>query len=116
MNNSVLFYDDNCSICLKFRNKIEELAPQGLIKFKDINNPECPPFEADKEELTFIDSHGNIHRGFNAVLTIAEIIPALRRFAPLMRSRLINKAGKGVYKFISDNRKRFCRTCGGRRR
>lgn len=110
-NSSILFFDKDCRLCIKFKDKLEELAPKESIIFKDINEFKSSNLESKKNELTFIDSNKNITSGYMAVLAIAEVLPSIRKFVPLMKTTLVSKAGNSVYNMVSRNRKRFCSSC-----
>ena len=108
-----LFFDGNCSLCVKTVKKIQVFDLFGWIEpvdFSQLKPGEFPAelsFESCKSEMKLLESDGKISGGFLAVRRIAQKLPLLFPILPFLYIPGAKPIGSRLYEWIAKNRYLF---------
>lgn len=113
----ILLYDDNCTLCTRFKQSLERLSGAEQITFVSIHDNEIyeklPEISKDEcqKELHFIDRNNNIFKGANAILELKKEFPLVEKFAWLIESGMGEKAINYFYKMANKYREMALKEC-----
>lgn len=116
-----LIYDDECTLCNRFKKGIELLDIKKVIRYIPVGDEgiyfEYPELQRElcEEEIHLIDKDRNIYAGGEVVSFLIGLFPAAQKFAWLLDSDSSRKVIDSFYEKINDMRKLKkvgCRDCG----
>jgi predicted DCC family thiol-disulfide oxidoreductase YuxK len=117
----ILIFDDECTLCNRFKKGIELLDIKKLIRYVPVGDDriyfEFPELNKElcEEEIHLIDIDRNIYAGGEVVRFLIGLFPTAQKFAWLLDSDSSRKAIDSFYGRISDMRKlkkTGCPSCG----
>ena len=111
-----IYYDGNCFLC---RTSMTLIAMADIMKrirfvpYQNLNEmPSGCQLEQFELEVHMVDSKNNYFSGFNAVRKLITTLIPLIPLSPLIWIPGVDKMGNKIYRFIANNRKKFCcRSC-----
>lgn len=121
MKKHVLFYDSECSLCLRFKKAMEFLDLNSEIEFVSIHNEEAferfPNVNRDEcfETIHLLTSSDEIITGGDVLDFLIKLSPGVKKYAWLLESQAARTAMDAFYNRLNDMRimkKRRCFTCG----
>lgn len=82
----VIFYNAECSVCTRLKERLEKSAAAAELQFLDANTAELPPGLNRVEVLedVYIIDDGVVYRAGYAIPRIARRFRSLRSIAPLL--------------------------------
>lgn len=116
----ILIYDNECSLCTRFKKAIEILDTKNKIKFVVVSDPaiylEHPELNQEEcEEVVHLIHEGKIYRGGEVITELAKSFPGVQKFAWLLDSDAGQGAMSAFYNQINNMRvmkKHGCFRCG----
>ena len=120
----IIFYDEDCTLCTRFKQGIELLDSKKSIKFRSIYEKEVyeeyPQLNFDDcENEVHMIADGKVFRGPEVIEELIKTLPAVKKFAWLIERDSARSALDAFYGQINDMRgmqKRKCFRCGSKRR
>lgn len=120
----IIFYDEDCNLCKRFKQAIELIDSKGNIKFRSIYDEsvyeEFPQLNfSDCEEEVHMISEGKVYRGGEVIEELLKTLPAVKKFAWLIEKDSTKSALDAFYGQINDMRgmqKKKCFRCGSKRK
>lgn len=115
----VLIYDDECTLCNRFKKGIELLDLKKSIRYVPVGDEniyfEYPELNRElcEEEIHLVDKEHNIYAGGEVVRFLIGLFPTAQKFAWLLDSDSSRKAIDSFYGRISDMRKLKKTGCPG---
>lgn len=119
-NKAHLFFDDECPLCLRFKQALERVPGTEHIEMISIHSERMNEFtDLDKEdchaEVHLITSEGKILKGSEVAIYLVEQFPGVSKFSWLLDSDVGQRALKKMYDIASKYRKhyanRHCSNC-----
>lgn len=116
----ILLFDDDCPLCLRFKQSLERLSGHEAITKVSIHDKEVYQvftqinFESCKESVHFIEVNGEVFKGSDAVQKMIHHLPAVESFGWLADSEVGKKAIQYFHDMAEHYRKQLqkgCRTC-----
>lgn len=110
MNKLIVFYDNWCPKCNRFKNLIKKLDLLNLIFFEELrNNIENESYKYIDKSLALQEmasyNKGNWNYGFSSIFLILLRIPLFWLTIPLFYILKLTGLGQFLYKQLSINRK-----------
>ncbi len=101
------YYDGRCPMCSAIIDGVRKSDAAGGFDMRDMHRSGRLPFEraAIEKEIHVTDADGNVYRGAEAVLKIAEEFPRYRMLTRLARLPPARAAAPAVYAFVAANRR-----------
>jgi predicted DCC family thiol-disulfide oxidoreductase YuxK len=101
------YYDGKCPMCSAIMGGVLQSDAADRFAARDMHRPGKLPFErsAIEKEIHVTDGAGNVYRGADAVLKIAEQFPRYRVLTRLARLPPARIASPVVYGFVAANRR-----------
>ena len=123
MNESkiTLIYDDECTLCNRFKKGIELVDINKIITYVPVADEalyiEYPQLKREEceDEIHLVDGDGRIYVGGEVVRFLIGLFPAAEKLAWLLDSDSSRKVIDSFYGKINDMRKSIktgCRDCG----
>jgi predicted DCC family thiol-disulfide oxidoreductase YuxK len=109
----IVFYDGLCRICRRARGSLGRFAPAGAVRFVDVNDSvELARFPemvgADVRGQMYVrEPGGAVSGGFDALVALAPLMPAVAWLSPLLRVSPVRAVGRRAYRWVADNRYRL---------
>jgi predicted DCC family thiol-disulfide oxidoreductase YuxK len=106
----LIFYDARCTICQRSRQFVERMRPTAPLRFIDINDRAAlshyPQISvADTQgQMHVLDPAGHVTGGFDAMITLAGLVPATAWLTPILRLRPVTAIGRAAYRWFASNR------------
>jgi predicted DCC family thiol-disulfide oxidoreductase YuxK len=116
-----LIYDDQCTMCTRFKMSLEFLDLNKSINFVPLHDPKIqeqyPELTIDilKESVHFVSSEGVIYKGSEAVSELIKNYPGVSKFAWLLDSDQGKKTMAFFYEKLNELKNKItedCNTCG----
>lgn len=120
----IIFYDDDCTLCKRFKQAIELIDSSKSVTFRSIYEEEIYEefpqldFDACEEEVHMIHE-GKIYKGSQVIEELIKVIPGVKKFAWLIEKDSARSALDAFYGQINDMRgmqKKKCFRCGSKKR
>ncbi len=116
----ILIYDNECSMCSRFKKGLELLDIENKIQFFAVTDPavylEYPELnQEDCEEEVHLINEGKVYRGGEVITELLKHFPAVKKFAWLLDNEATQKAAKAFYGQLNTMRqmkKHGCFRCG----
>ena len=112
-----VFYDGQCTFCIRVINILRVLDIRERIKFFDLRSPEVyknfPEFNIDdlSKEMYLKSGSGAVYKGFFSFRHLTHAVPALYPLMLLFYFPGASFFGPKIYNYIAQNRFRFS-SCG----
>lgn len=118
----ILFYDEDCVLCKRFKQGLELLDREKKITFRSIYDEkvyeEFPQLKFDECEADVHLIHaGQVYRGGEVIEQLITILPGVKKFSWLIEKESAKTAIDAFYGQISDMRamqRKKCFRCGTR--
>ena len=119
----ILFYDDECSFCYRFKQALEHYDEENSLLFYSIRDEqtyeEFPFLDPEKchDQVHLINPEGDIFVGPDVIAEIVKIIPKVSKLTWLLDNQASKKALDLFYGAVNNLRKskvnpcRKCRDC-----
>lgn len=113
----LLVYDDQCSLCLRFKTALDRLPGTDVIckisvhdqrvydLYPELNKEEC------LKEVHLIDQNHKILKGVEVITFLLEQFPGVEKFAWLLESNMGQKALGFFNKIIESYREELQKDC-----
>ena len=114
----ILFYDDGCPLCRRFKAAIESWDSDALIEVVDLADAETQErfrnqdLSSAREQLTVCDRLGNLSHGVEALRRLTHLLPGIRRLTWAYRLPGVMPAVGKLYRAVHRRRKQLCLKCG----
>jgi predicted DCC family thiol-disulfide oxidoreductase YuxK len=109
----IVFYDGQCRICRRARRTLERFGPTAPLRFVDVNDgtelarfPEMAGADV-RGQMYVREPGGAISGGFDAIVALAPVLPAVAWLSPVLRLRPVRAVGRRAYRWVADNRYRL---------
>ncbi|EQC49567.1 PF04134 family protein [Bacteriovorax sp. BSW11_IV] len=111
-----LFYDEECPLCLRFKQALERVPGTEHIKMVSIHSEEMNTFyDLDKEDchnvIHLINEKGEILKGPEVANYLAHQFPMVSKFSWLLDSEVGKKALNKMYEIANKYRKHYSKNC-----
>ena len=118
----LVLYDGGCRLCTRSKRWLTRLDWRGRLRLADITTEwdrlsRVHPtlrFEACTRSMDVVAPDGRITSGFDALRTIAWVVPTLTWLAPLLYFPGVPFVGRRVYGFVARHRACHAPTPGPR--
>ncbi|MBI2519354.1 MAG: DUF393 domain-containing protein [Bdellovibrio sp.] len=113
----ILLYDDECPLCLRFKQAMERLPGHESINKISIHDQEIyqvlnqVTYEQCQQSVHFIEVNGEIFRGVEAVQKLMHHLPAVKEFGWLAESEMGKRAVNYFYDMAEHYRKKLQNRC-----
>ncbi|MAZ47827.1 MAG: hypothetical protein CME65_04650 [Halobacteriovoraceae bacterium] len=120
----VIFYDEDCILCKRFKQALQLIDSKKQINFRSIYDEnvylEYPQltFEQCEQEIHML-SEGKVFKGGEVIQELLKVIPGVKKFAWLIEKDSSKSALDAFYGQINDMRgmqKKKCFRCGSKRK
>jgi len=105
----LLFYDGSCGLC-RHLAAFASWATSGRVQRVDAADtrlmsgfPELPPHQA-MQSVHLLTPSGRLYRGYDAVVALVALLPAMRWLSIIMGTDLARRIGWAVYEWITEHR------------
>jgi len=115
----LLLFDDECALCLRFKQGLEMIDRDDQIQKESLHNPEVyeafPQLSPEqcRQAVHLIDEEGNIHAGGDVVVYLSRIVPGVSKFAWLLESERGRQASQLFYDKVNEYRTKYAKGCSG---
>lgn len=115
----VLFYDDQCTLCLRFKMALDRLPGTDSISKMSIHDDEVyrifPNLKKDECEkvVHLIDEKNTVLKGPEVITYLLEKFPGVEKFAWLLESNMGQKAIQFFNKIVENYREELQNDCPG---
>jgi predicted DCC family thiol-disulfide oxidoreductase YuxK len=119
-NSEIILYDENCSLCKRFKDALERIPGTEKIKMISVHDEHIyhsfPQLDKNEclKEIHFLDSNLNVFKGKDAVTQIIKKFPLAEKFSWLVESEMGQKAinyFNEVAKSYRDHLIKDCKNC-----
>lgn len=117
---AILFYDSECSLCLRFKQALDRLPGTNKIQKVSIHGPDAfanhPELSLEKcsKEVHLVDENGKILVGEEVIEYLISSFPGVEKFAWLLESGMGQKAVEyfnTIAKLTRETLRKRCSTC-----
>jgi predicted DCC family thiol-disulfide oxidoreductase YuxK len=116
-NSEIILYDENCSLCKRFKEALERIPGTEKIKMISVHDeyifnsfPQLDKNECLKE-IHFLDSNLNVFKGKDAVTQIIKRFPLAETFSWLVESKMGQKAINYFNEVAKSYREHLIKDC-----
>ena len=102
-----VYYDGDCPMCASLMSGVRGSPKAGAFGLHDMRRARSMPFARDavERQIHVTDAAGEVHRGPDAILLIAEQYPRLAPLARAARAPPLFIFAPLVYRFVAANRR-----------
>lgn len=113
-----LFYDSECSICVRLKSAVSRLDREGIVELIDLHNkdvcsrfPDLDPVRA-LTELTAVDHRGEFFCGGAVLQRLGNLLPGIRHLNWVYQLPGMISGVSMTYRILNRQRRRLCLKCG----
>jgi predicted DCC family thiol-disulfide oxidoreductase YuxK len=117
----IVFFDPDCSLCLRIKKSIEYLDRKKMIHFMPLTSPavfeHLPPateIEVLRETIHMLNPTGVLVTGHQVIDELMPLIPGVRRLAWMLESDSMQRMKKSFHRALEKHRKES--SCCGQKR
>ena len=109
----LLIYDDQCSMCLRFKQGLERLDLNHEINYVPLSNTHIfnlfpqVSLDACKAKVHLIKADGSVITGSEVVTEVIKVIPGVARLAWLLETEVGKSASAFFYEHVESIRKKL---------
>jgi predicted DCC family thiol-disulfide oxidoreductase YuxK len=116
---AILFYDSECTLCLRFKQSLDRLPGTDVIIKKSVREEstftDYPQLDRQNclKEVHLLKPDGTIIKGSDVITFLLEQFPGVKHFAWLIESEMGQKAVAFFNDTVEQYRKAMVNQCGG---
>jgi predicted DCC family thiol-disulfide oxidoreductase YuxK len=101
------YYDGKCPMCSGLANSLRDSSQREAFKFRDMHSERSMPFAKDAvaKEIHVVDQDGQVYRGAQAILKIADQYPRLRPLVAIGQLPVVRPLLPIGYWVVAKNRR-----------
>lgn len=115
----IILFDDECTMCLRFKQALEHMDSDKLIHFHSVNDDEIYTAfsflnkEKCLDRVHLIDEKKQVHIGAEIIQVLKEKIPMIGKISWLLEKEATKKALNFFYDKVNELKKSKINPCPG---